>query len=245
MFSFEKEVYSYWQSFLRLIYPANCATCKIPLLLYESYLCSHCTLMIKPLKDPKCARCVRPLPPYGIARKMCTTCASHRPFYHRGFSLVPYESQVKTIFHEIKFQKKPWLLKVFLNLLSDFSGTAVRLSDYDLIVPVPLDWQKELERGFNQAESIAKMLQKQINYQIPIRQILKKKKTTPQSQLRRADRLVNLNGAFSIRKRANLKGSHVLIVDDIFTTGSTINECAKLLREHGAEQVDFFTIARS
>ena len=81
---------------------------------------------------------------------------------------------------------------------------------------------------------------------IKVCQVIKKtKKTIPQSQLRRQERLNNLNRAFSIKRPGEIKGKHILLVDDIFTTGSTVNECAQLLKEHGAERVDFFTIARS
>ncbi len=258
MFSFGREAYSYWQSLIRLVYPASCPVCRIPLLLNERYLCSHCTLKIKPIPDPKCIKCARPLPPYGPTRTLCPVCISKRPAYHRGFALVTYEPQVKTIFHEIKFQKKPWLLKVFSKLLSDFVHSSLTLTHYDLVVPIPLDWRKARERGFNQAEIIARMLK---NYSphptlslwergrgegITISSIIQKtKKTVPQSQLRRHERLNNLNRAFSIKRPGEIKGKHILLVDDIFTTGSTVNECARLLKEHGAERVDFFTIARS
>jgi len=247
MFSFGKELNAYWQSVIRLVYPASCPVCRIPLLLNERYLCSHCTLKIKSIPDPKCIKCARPLPPYGPARTLCPACISKRPAYHRGFALVTYEPQVKTIFHEIKFQKKPWLLKVFSKLLSDFVHSSLTLTHYDLVVPVPLDWRKARERGFNQAELIARMLEKtNSKSKIKVCQMIKKtKKTIPQSQLKRSERLNNLNRAFSIKRPGEINGKHILLVDDIFTTGSTVNECARLLKEHGAERVDFFTIARS
>jgi ComF family protein len=247
MFSFGKEVHSYWQSFIRLVYPASCPVCEIPLLLYEPYLCSSCTLKIKAANGPKCAKCARILPPYGPSRHVCTTCTTGRPFYHRGFALVKYESPIKTIFHEIKFQNKPWLLKVFAAQLKEFAGSFPALTTYDMMIPVPLDSKKARERSFNQARIIAQMLKRSVSEnKIEIRNLIKKKKKTlPQSQLRRRDRLKNLIGAFSIKNRAAIKGKHILVVDDIFTTGSTVNECARLLKENGAERVDFFTLARS
>ena len=247
MFSFGREFYSYWQSFIRLVYPASCPVCKIPLLLYEPYLCSSCSVKIKPIGNPKCARCARSLAPYGPSRSICTACSAQRPFYHRGFTLVKYESQIKTIFHEIKFQNKPWLLKVFSGLLAGFLSSFPEFKTYDMMVPIPLDRKKARERGFNQAELIARMLKNLgAENKVEVRLIIKKKKkTAPQSQLRRRERLNNLNHAFSIKKSGDIKGKHILLIDDIFTTGSTVNECARLLKENGAERVDFFTIARS
>ena len=122
------------------------------------------------------------------------------------------------------------------------------LDRYYMIVPVPLDNRREREREFNQAFIIANLLKRAGgNPAIPIKNIIqKKKKTLPQSQLGRQERLENLNGAFRLRQLPfHLSGKKIMLVDDIFTTGSTINECAKLLKENEAEQVDFFTIARA
>lgn len=247
MFSFGKEVRAYWQSFIRLVYPASCPVCKIPLLLYEAYLCSSCVLKIKAVNHRNCVKCARALPPYGPSRNVCATCLNHRPFYRRGYAILKYESPVKTIFHEIKFQNKPWLLKVFASLVQEFTVSHPAFTAYDVMIPIPLDGQKVRERGFNQAEMIARMVQRSVpENKIEIRNLIqKRKKTLPQSQLKRHDRLKNLNGAFSIKNPHEIKGKHVLLIDDIFTTGSTINECAKLLKENGAECVDFFTLARS
>ena len=145
----------------------------------------------------------------------------------------------------MKFQKKLWLLKVFSEPLEQFSHST-QLKNYDVLVPVPLDTRRERERGFNQALMIAQILAGKNRKGIPIRQILRKRKRTlPQSQLKRQERLSNLNGAFLVKKRGSVRGKQLLLIDDIFTTGSTINECAKILKEDGAERVDFLTIARS
>lgn len=246
MVDFGKELDYYCRSLIRILYPANCIWCQIPLILDEMYLCTRCSKAIEPLKKPVCARCAHLLPPYGSRRSLCSACRSERPYYDRGFALVKYEDPTKVIFHQIKFQKKFWLLKIFSELLKDFSSS-VELTGYDMVVPVPLDSARERERGFNQAFIIAQMLKRtRKEIALPIFKVLKKrKKTPPQSQLKRRERLVNLEGAFSIKKRGSLRGKYVLLVDDIFTTGSTMNECAKILKEGGAERVDFFAIARS
>jgi ComF family protein len=120
-------------------------------------------------------------------------------------------------------------------------------SNYDFIVPIPLDSKRERERGFNQALTIAHMIKRIATRQsLTIKTVLKKKTNTPrQSQLGRSERLTNLSGAFRLNLFQEVRGKHVLLVDDIFTTGSTVNECAKLLKEKGADRVDFFAIARA
>ena len=246
MFGPSLEIIRYGRAFLRLIYPAYCASCQMPLGIEEKYLCPACFLKIVEIPSPHCLRCATPLPPFGPHKTLCQNCHSERPYYDRGYALVHYEEPVKTIFHQVKFQSKVWLLEVFSNLVRN-SLSSLEMNDYDALVPIPLERSREHKRTFNQAEVVARMLAQNHNQRAPrVFHLLKKKrKTVPQSQLRRSERLRNLEGAFSVRRRSAVKGMRLLLVDDIVTTGATINECARMLKQEGAEQVDFFTIARS
>lgn len=245
MFDYGTEFNYYWRSFIRVLYPANCILCKTSLLLDELHLCLLCRQKIQPLPKPLCIKCARPIPLYEPFTS-CSSCRSERPHYDRGFALVEYDESTKSIFHQIKFEKKPWLFEIYQELLKN-SLPSLGFGDYEMIVPVPLDGGRERKRGFNQALIVAKMIkQTQPADDLPIRKLIKKtKKTVPQSQLRRNQRLNNLNGAFRLDGSESISGSNILLIDDIFTTGSTVNECARILKEHGAQRVDFFTIARS
>jgi ComF family protein len=246
MFAVETEILYYWKSFIRILYPAYCPVCQAPLGLEENGACRQCASKIEPIKDPCCLKCSRPLPPFGPTRTICPACRSNRPYYDQGFSLVRYDETAKTIFHQIKFKNKPWLIKIFEPYVSAFS-LASDLSRYDAIIPVPLDSKRKREREFNQSEMISNMV-KRFNRETapPILRVLKKnRKTPPQSQLNRAERLCNLKDAFSVARAGLIAGKKILLIDDILTTGTTINECAKLLKENGAESVDFLTIARA
>ena len=218
----------------------------MPLLLDEHHLCLLCKHKIKPLSEPLCFKCAHPLPPFDDRYRLCSHCRSNKPYFDRGFSLVEYDEVTKHIFHQIKFQKKPWLLDIFNDLLKESLGQ-MDLNNYDMIVPVPLDSSRERKRGFNQAVMIAKIMKQlhPLNTADIQRMIRKDKKTLPQSRLRRNQRLCNLENAFSVKRSPLIEGKNVILVDDIFTTGSTVNECARILKENGAERVDFFTIARS
>lgn len=235
----------YLRTIARLLYPAHCAVCRLPLLIEEMYLCGGCKAAINWIGGSACLRCALPLPPYAERRSLCASCQSERPYFNRGFALAAYDERVRPLFHRIKYGSEPWLLSVFSDRASAACET-LSLTAYDLVVPIPLDPARERKRGFNQSLLIGKMLKRSLKSKPPLRNILKKtKKTPPQSELAREDRLENLKGAFSLRRRANLCGAHVLLVDDILTTGSTVNECAKTLKENGAAQVDFFTLART
>ncbi len=245
MFDYGTEFTYWWRSLLRILYPANCILCKIPLLLDELHLCLLCRQRIQPLPKPHCLKCARPIPPYDIYTT-CSSCRTERPCFDRGFALVEFDETTKSIFHQIKFQKKPWLFEIFSGLLQN-SFSSFEFKNYELMIPVPLDFMREQKRGFNQALIIAKMLKRlDPTRELLIPNLIKKtKKTAPQSRLRRNERLKNLSGAFKLKELNLVRGKNILLIDDIITTGSTINECARLLKENGAERVDFFTIARS
>ncbi len=245
MFDSGTEFNYWWRSLIRVLYPADCVLCRMPLLLDELHLCLLCRQKIQPLPKPLCLKCARPIPPYD-GYTTCSSCRSERPHYDRGFALVEYDEPTKSIFHQIKFEKKPWLFEIYGEMLQN-SFSLSRFNDYEMIIPVPLDGMREQKRGFNQALMIAKMI-KHINPSsgLLIRKLIKKiKKTKPQSQLRRNQRLTNLTGAFKLKESGEVSGKNILLIDDIVTTGSTVNECARILKENGAERVDFFTIARS
>lgn len=240
------ELRLYWESLVRLLYPAQCAVCQTPLVINESLICGTCEKQIKPVPETHCLRCVRPLPPFSDHHSVCSHCRSDRPYFDRGFSLILFEEHSKELFHEIKFKKKPWLLEI----LQPFYALAPRvpnLNDYDMIVPIPMDGWRKRDREFNQAKLIAKHLIRWSGSQnSSICSLLKKtRRTTPQSLLPRNERLNNLENAFKLRNPKSVFGKRILLVDDILTTGSTINEGAKLFKQHGAERVDFFTFARA
>lgn len=245
MLRLKNEVVDYWKSLVRLLYPARCLLCEIPLVLAEHYLCLGCRKKVLPLKSPLCIKCSRPFPPYAEKRRICGDCRKSRHAYDRGFSLVGYSEPVKRIFHEIKYQNKAWLLDIFSPFLKEFANTHPLVS-YDMMVPVPLDPKRRWEREFNQALILCRML-KRMEHRSPLTiraAVVKKKKTSPQSTLGRTERLANLSGAFGVRGDS-VRGKKILLIDDVFTTGSTVHECAKMLKEKGASQVDFLTMARA
>jgi ComF family protein len=120
----------------------------------------------------------------------------------------------------------------------------LRPRHFDLVIPVPLHPARLRERGFNQAELLAKILAQKIN--IPLGCALERiRYTTTQTAFDRVERMENLRGAFRLRKKIGVRGLHVLLVDDILTTGSTLSECARVLREAGARSVYAVTAARA
>jgi len=143
-----------------------------------------------------------------------------------------------------KFNGMPWAFKVFK---PDFQQTLTPLpiAQYDMIVPVPLDWWRVRQRDYNQAHLLAAYLER--GGQTPrIRQaLLRSRHRQPQSLLNREQRKENLRNLFRVDKKIPVHGKTILLVDDVVTTGATMNECARTLKQHGAKRVDFVALART
>jgi len=114
----------------------------------------------------------------------------------------------------------------------------------DLVIPVPLHPHRQWERGFNQAEALARVVARGLGSEVTSDVLLRRRETIPQSQLNKEERRKNVKGAFFIQKRANLELKRILLVDDIYTTGATLQECARALLEAGAQEVKALTVAR-
>jgi ComF family protein len=151
---------------------------------------------------------------------------------------------VREVIHSFKYGRQIYLRHLLGRWLGETLNDA-RLAGrrFDLIVPVPLHPARQRERGFNQAEILARELHR--SSRLPIRNVLQRTRyTTTQTQFDRSERMENLRGAFRLRRGSNVQDLRMLLVDDVLTTGSTLSECASVLREAGAFSVHAATAAR-
>jgi len=145
--------------------------------------------------------------------------------------------------HRVKFGRDQTLLNVFDNDIQKLAKDSLS-ADFDAIVPIPLSRANQWRRGFNQSQVLAEKLARSLER--PVENILRKKKqTTPQSSLKSHARKTNVKDSFMCRTKQSLKGQRILLVDDVYTTGATANECARVLQEAGANNVSLFALARS
>lgn len=233
-----------WNAFLYLIYPSDCIACQARLALDEKFLCGRCTAGLPRLCAPVCCACAMELPRFENKSSLCPNCRHAKHYFTRGSALLRYENSVKTVIQRVKFGKRSWYLKLFRAYSAEIR-TPLALERYDWVVPVPLDSKRNQEREFNQSEIIARLFFNRKG-RPSIRLLLKKvKSTAPQSKLHHADRLHNVRDAFRLKRGVSVRGKTILLVDDVMTTGSTLNECAKCLKTNGALRVDFFSLART
>lgn len=231
-----------------LFFPSRCLVCGEPLT-DNIKLCFECSSKIKAVTKPYCIVCGYPLS-FGdnnhfLDEYECGDCKIHKKWYSAASAAVHYNDQARALVHKFKFDG-------FTNL-SVFLGSIIlqkylydeRLGNEDIIIPVPLHISRFRERGFNQAELIARQLTKYTS--IPTEtDILKRiKKTEPQYEMTLEERQKNLLNAFKVMDKNKLKNRNVLVVDDIFTTGSTAYEVSKTLIKGGAEKINFLTVCRA
>jgi ComF family protein len=155
-----------------------------------------------------------------------------------------YEGLLRKAIHSFKYDKKSMLANPLGKLLSEYGSRLLNKEEYNLIIPVPLHPQRLRQRGFNQSLMLAKKISEAWHVKVCAECLKRIKWTIPQTMLPVNERQINVKGAFSCSDSA-VRGKKVLLVDDVYTSGSTVNECAKVLKKHGVLQVDVLILART
>jgi ComF family protein len=227
-----------------LLYPPVCAICGDSIRAGK-YLCTECGAKAVRIIAPFCQKCSEPFEGSITGAFTCANC-SHRTI-HFDAAVAAYRGRgiVRQIIHEFKYGRQIHLRHVVAHWLrAALDDERLRGQRFDVIVPVPLHPTRQRERGFNQASLIAELLSAQTS--IPARPLLERTRyTTTQTALDRSERMENLHNAFRLRKNGDVRGLRVLLVDDVLTTGSTLNECARVLKRAGAFSVHAATAARA
>lgn len=221
---------------LNLLYPKKCMFCGAHLSKEEKYYCNECYYRLPILEEPQCLICGRELfSEFGY--KICTTCQKHKNYLDVNYPVFRYEGVIKEAVRKHKFAGKMWYYKPF----SDFIYGKIhdKLHNIDYIVYPPVNEKTFYKRGFNQCELIAKELSDRLNIKYLKKCILKKRDNLIQSSLSADARAENVKNAFMINVKyaESLNKKRVLLIDDVLTTGATINECAKVLKKAGVTVV--------
>lgn len=174
----------------------------------------------------------------SVAEAICPRCRRHEPLVALARAIGPYEGSLRAIVHALKYDGRPTIARHLAARMRE-AGTEV-LAGADLVVAVPLHRSRERARGFNQAREIGRHLG------LPIADALTRTRRTPsQADLPAARRHGNVRGAFEWRQGVKVKGLTIVLVDDVSTTGATLNACARPLLEAGAREVRALTAARA
>jgi ComF family protein len=227
-----------------LLYPPVCTICGENVRAGE-YLCNWCEAKAVRIVAPFCQKCSQPFEGSITSAFTCANCAHRTIYFDAAVSAYRGRGIVREMIHEFKYGRQIHLRHLVARWLqAALDDERIRGNRFDIIVPVPLHAARQRERGFNQASLLAALLSAHTS--IPSRPALKRiRYTTTQTALDRSERMENLHNAFRLRKNADVRGLRVLLIDDVLTTGSTLSECARVLKRAGALSVHAATAARA
>jgi ComF family protein len=194
---------------------------------------------------PFCSRCAEPFEGAIDGSFACSNCANQKLHFEAAIAGYRARGVVRRVIHNFKYHKQLYLRHLVSDwLAATLDDPRMKTSNFDLIVPVPLHPARRRERGFNQAELLARSLSSRTG--LPVTPALERVRyTTTQTAFDRTERMENLRDAFRLRPAQDVRGSRVLLVDDVLTTGSTLSECARVLKRSGAPSVYAATAARA
>ena len=230
---------------VRVLLEPLCAACAAvlerPL---ASPVCDACWRAVARLTPPCCVRCGDAIASWRAVDPLCVRCRRQPPPFSLARSVGRYDGSLRRIIHAFKYGRRR-LLSEPLGALMARAGPDV-LAGADAVIPVPLHPVRAWQRGFNQADDLARMLG------LPVWRVLRRRRHgPPQAGLPAARRHANVRGSFTLTRlagwpaRRTLRGSIVVVVDDVMTTGATTAECARILREAGVKSVRVLTAARA
>jgi len=214
-------------------------------------VCPECLDAIVPLRAPQCVICGDRLHSAQLLRGdgQCVNCREATPHFERAVSFGEYQGGLRGLIHLLKYERVTsahaplgdMLAQAISELLPSSGGNS------SLLVPVPLHRNRRSSRGFNQAELIARTATKRLPWKLEFATgvLIRHRETISQVGLSREERIENMRGAFRVADAARVRGRNIILVDDVMTTGTTLSECARVLKKAGAEKVWAATVARA
>ncbi len=224
---------------LDLLYPPRCVVCEAILLPSESGVCTHCRKELPFVKDPYCMRCGKPL--NAREREYCADCEMHRHVYDEGRAVFLYEKGIRLSVNRLKFGNRRSYIPFYGECLFHLLREMMPIWRAECLVPIPMHPKKRAARGFDQAVLLSRSLSGMSR--IPSREdvLIRTRLTQSSKKLGRSGRRKNLRGAFAVNTNAAVPES-VILIDDIYTTGTTMDEASLALRKAGVRRIFFLTL---
>lgn len=217
-----KKILYFINSAINLIYPNVCGICGK---LCKEDLCKKCAIELSNIVQVK-------IDSYKNKN------------FEKHLYIFKYEGLIKEKLINFKFNEQAYIYKAFVNFLLKEEKVCRFIKRYDIIIPVPIHYKRKVTRGYNQSALIAKELAKSLNIEYYEKVLIKNKNNKPQSTKNKKERENNVIGAYYTKNQDKISEKRILLLDDIFTTGSTTNECCKMLKLAGAKNIDVMTIAK-
>ena len=239
------------EGLLNFIFPLDCKMCEKPIRESKGYsICEDCFKTIELIERPYCIKCGKPLIPTVFFKQnreiLCLDCKRKKYSFEFSRSTGIYDKVLKKCIHLFKYYGEKKLAKPLGKLMVDY---LVKNDEFkkriDLIIPVPLHKNDLRKRGFNQSILLGRVVGNYFSISVGEKVLIKKKLTPFQANLSKKEREKNILRAFLVEKPKEIKGKNILILDDVFTTGATVEECTKELMKARAKNIFVLTLART
>ncbi len=226
-------------SIINLLYPLHCPVCDDVVKPWNHNICDKCISKLSYITSPKCFKCGKKME--NEEAEYCYDCRNKSHFYIRGRSLYEYKSAVAGIYR-FKYQNRQEYADFYGQEIALHLGDFIRQVQPDGLVPIPLHRKKQLKRGYNQSFLLAKAISKYTDIPVCGKMLKRVKNTVPLKHLNPIERQKKLKKAFIIN-RNDVKLNTIIVIDDIYTTGSTIDEVSRVLLDGGIKKVFFITLS--
>ena len=235
-----------------IIYPPRCHICKrflrndgVKKNQEEHFICQACLNDFSEIIPPHCTICRKPFDSVTDDDHLCEACLRESPFYDKLGALYLYQGVIMEAVHALKYGGRTNLVDSVGTLLVSFAKEWLGKVGDGIIMPVPLHPQKLRERGFNQSLLLARPVASALGMELDYLSLRRIRYTQPQTGLKSGERRKNVRGAFGMVNQIVMKNRTVILVDDVATTGNTLNECAKVLKKEGCGNVLCLVLART
>ncbi|MDY3747991.1 MAG: ComF family protein [Lachnospiraceae bacterium] len=250
------------KNLMDILYPRRCPVCHDILKLSEGPVHSACQAKLKYVQEPVCYRCGKPV--LTGDDEYCSDCMARRHYYESGHAVWVYDALMQKSIAMYKYHGAKEYADFYAQQMAAMYGSWIKSLNPDVLIPVPVHWKKKCQRGYNQAELLAKRLGMHLHFPVDTKYLVRGQWTKPQKTLTPAQRYENLKNVFYIKKykkrklltqntikklrslktfkTRKTKYPVVLLIDDIYTTGSTIDACASVLKAAGTERVYYLSL---
>ena len=211
---------------LNLIYPQICGMCgKIN----KNSLCKKCEIELKKQAENQIINNGEEI---------------QDKYFNELMYIFKYEGQIRKLILDYKFNEKSYLYLTFVNFLLKNKKIFENIKNYDTIIPVPISKKRKKTRGYNQSLLIARKIAEQTDLELMNNCLVKTKNIIEQSKLNKEDRIQNIQGVYELKNKQLIENKNILLIDDIYTTGSTVNECSKILKQGNPKKIGILVLAK-
>ena len=222
-----------------ILCPMTCPLCD-KILAKNERICTNCESKLVYIFEPKCKKCGKELE--DEEKEYCFDCCAKKHYFKTGIAAFKYSSMISKSIYKFKYHNRRSYAVFYGDAISKVYGSEILRWNCDVIIPVPIHYKRRVKRGYNQAELIAREIGNKLGIPVDGKYLFRTSKTKPMKELDKTSRKKNVEKAFKIYRNV-VEYKKIILVDDIYTTGNTLDACSKVLLEAGAREIYFVSLS--